>query len=1046
MKGRERKKKGFGERGKSSTLSNYEFSSSIKSYDSTTSVRSNISRGGVGGLSSVTSSRQYTLESGRRNSALDCMLKCCFRSNYSLRFQLFLSFGIVTLVSIGFVMLIAILTSIESGIFVRSLSRDNLENWASRNVEEGSRYIAETITQKLSTLEGLSRILKETTQERFMGYPNHPLYYNDGLVPFTDIYTKQHRYPLKASDKNKLPLEWNYQQNVNPQNAQEHLQHRYDWYQDHQVGTASAAFRMQGACDPSVTDTQSSLYYHNCTQHNNDMTTGGIIAPTLTLESIHSKTSDYATAVLKPLYEYHKDVAILGIYFANDGAGAVTVFPSFPLDGRRNFTSAGCEFLRQPNPHNNNSENRTIGTQEQINRCHKKGDNVNQRDYNPLERTWCQTMALDPSKVHSIGPYEDAIRGDGLLTFGQGIYDKVTNEFIGCTLADISVDQFKHILEDVKLTNSTKIALVRWNEEGTVVASTGWGNNFVPGNVVNVTNLDGISLESFQAKKDLFQTSWQNEDFDSTQFRSSLSFGGHYFAGFPVPVPPKEYDPAYRPEFMLILSVTKDEVLGTVDRLDDEIDSRVENLILWSLVGGFLGIVFVLLIIHFVSIYLTQPMNWMNSVGDGIVRSYGEQGPIIPPSESSWWRYAPKTEITALVVEFQSMIEKFSGSGTAKLHRQREMEIQNPFDLISNFTTLYESRNATRLKYNYDDPAASGFHDSTNDSKFTMGMPWRKHWGPNIHCVTEEEKEEEEVSTSSGSLRRLTGEQDKRVVKSRLFWWIFGSIAIPLLATMLAIAAYVAYRISQSMPDVSHEVERAYIDLEVGSLDSIVRIRAAYAAEVVSSYIRDLHVYYRIMGWLLFGALERSDSFTSMTSLTEQCKDQEEGKCNYDPNLAVCDCKWKDRWGYACQHYDHDTREYQNMWFINNVEDAMPNGDRLNTSFPKVGDDPTTTAWIGSAEDAAGASKGVNASGYDTTYERLRIQSAASMIAIPLLNYVHGTSLVGSTGVYSAFERDGSLMGYSGCEHYHTNAAFFFSDEESVHKNSTHLCPYGKYG
>lgn len=60
---------------------------------------------------------------------------------------------------------------------------------------------------------------------------------------------------------------------------------------------------------------------------------------------------------------------------------------------------------------------------------------------------------------------------------------------------------------------------------------------------------------------------------------------------------------------------------------------------------------------------------------------------------------------------------------------------------------------------------------------------------------------------------------------------------------------------------------------------------------------RDVHVYTRMAGWLLFGGLNRADSFTFQSTGSEECKSY--GKnfsttCPYmlDETLTACPCEW----------------------------------------------------------------------------------------------------------------------------------------------------------
>ena len=170
-------------------------------------------------------------------------------------------------------------------------------------------------------------------------------------------------------------MDWDYRHtenelgNVNDETQVEHVQGRYSWYNT-RLSTASAAYVMQGICDPRVTDPTSTVYYPNCTEANNNITTGGVIQLSPTNEHLYHKASDLSP-FLKAFYEFHQNLQGIGYYFPNSGAGASVYFPHYQLDSGGSYVSIGCDWMRAPNPIDPASG--PIATDEEIARCHPEG-------------------------------------------------------------------------------------------------------------------------------------------------------------------------------------------------------------------------------------------------------------------------------------------------------------------------------------------------------------------------------------------------------------------------------------------------------------------------------------------------------------------------------------------------------------------------------------------------------------------------------------------------------------------------------------------------
>jgi len=91
----------------------------------------------------------------------------------------------------------------------------------------------------------------------------------------------------------------------------------------------------------------------------------------------------------------------------------------------------------------------------------------------------------------------------------------------------------------------------------------------------------------------------------------------------------------------------------------------------------------------------------------------------------------------------------------------------------------------------------------------------------------------------------------------------------------------------------------------------------------------------------------------------------------------------------------------------------MLDGARHKTSFPSVSYSPEATQWWDNAKNVPGWEKGSNCSGYETTYDRLRVLSSVPILQ-PLYNHDHKREY--TEGLYIAMEDDGLTIGYAGCE------------------------------
>jgi len=115
--------------------------------------------------------------------------------------------------------------------------------------------------------------------------------------------------------------------------------------------------------------------------------------------------------------------------------------------------------------------------------------------------------------------------------------------------------------------------------------------------------------------------------------------------------------------------------------------------------------------------------------------------------------------------------------------------------------------------------------------------------------------------------------------------------------------------------------------------------------------MRDLFLYTRTAGWLLFGAVQRSDAFVSYRTGGEECKSFEKGICPYQQtNPIACDCAWDDPNAKEGQCLSFEggatgSRYSQTSSFEGQRTDASANGDRESTAYPNNSFTPEETSW-----------------------------------------------------------------------------------------------------
>ena len=1003
----------------------------------------------------------------------------CLSPKYTLRSQLMLSFGSVNLLAVVSLVVGCLIVAHLVGQNIKKINQENFEDRLVNSIQSTTvRYLAHSLEQQFMPVD-LIDVLEEVAQDRFQGYPSS---LEEKITPFKDAYTGEQVYPI---DNDDLFLDWQIPAHVTEENYLENLQSsRWDGFYKSQssVSTQNAAFLMQGACDPDEVDPDTgAAYWPNCTSANNDIASGGAIHPLSSTGRLHDMGKD-VVPMLKAIMEAKSEVRDLGLYFKNQGAGATVNFPAYPLQTQVEYESIGCDWLLQPNPVDPRLG--TIGTREEASRCHKNGEFVSNRLYNPMERGWCRDQALNPKKTF-LDSYIGVFSGQWLLSIGRALYDRHTNEFVACMYVGITLSLVEQRLQDSLLTDNSALTVLRFDEVGTVVASTEEGtlSGQTDSDLYTIDQLHvGLSRESylelrslvaFGGNGGLWGDNWNSAEVRQKFESFSVSEDGFLVSVAPMPRVPDKYDPDYKPEFIVVMSTFSADVFAGVVELNEELDGNVAEVFWVSLVAGGIALAVTTLLIIIVSTALTFPLHYINDTADSIVRSFGEKkvdeadegladeedrvmgdeieenNPRKPRKEKSSQfllakesflrRWTPKTELSDVLKEFDKMVNNFSGSLMAKSEKGKRLEVRNRFKLRKEFADLYNSRNDPNFAYklgtnNKNSEEFSADNDNSGSINVSSSSFGFIHTGSNI------EDSQRMMKESAPSIRH-----NKRHFGSRLFLWTVVSMVTPLLLTTISISSVVYVLSKESFDQSVENAKQYYLGVKVNALHVHALLRAEYVSSLSAVPVRDIFFLTRYFGWLLFGGLRSSGSLTEMYSVTGQCKNYTKTlhQCPTFNEKYVCDCSWNDRRG-NCESFPTGSRHLQLPFFAVQSTGSTPNGDRKKTGFPSVSYSPETTSWWHDAKSVPGFIEGSNASGHDTLYDRIHVSSA--MPLFPAL-YNYDAAKKNFISQFIAFEADGLFLGYSGCgfDEY-AYSAWRSTPANRAAEFRPELCPVGKYG
>ena len=609
----------------------------------------------------------------------------------------------------------------------------------------------------------------------------------------------------------------------------------------------------------------------------------------------------------------------------------------------------------------------------------------------------------------------------------------VFSHFVACIYIGFSTDGVREIIEKVQAEVDDPGSLMLTRPNGAVVAASNH-SDAVGSTVDDFVSETGVSVQIFNDVRNLvnFSEPWNPAE-ASKQFETTLFDSGEYIiSAYPLPPIPEEFDPLYRPQYFVTFSLPKSEGLAArIDYVEQELDDRVHGIIIFAVIVGVAGIVLITFLIFATASWFVEPLKWMHAVGDQVVGTFGETlDTNIDYERKSTSLCLPKTELDPLTEEFSKMVSRFSGEGTAKVIRAKEMEKINLFDLSEEFAGLYQSRNSKDFAFQYSNPEQ--FEDSS---------PQRRHLGPNT---------QQSPTMSSPDAEKANHGYDGKPIKSPLFHWMIGLIVIPTLVITVVISAVVLWQISDKLPGVVAPSQIEYESLRESYRSVLAKLLATKASAATERAAGDNHLLLRFSGWLLFAGMGMSESFTEVIEGAEECKTASSAAtCTWKSNKP-CDCAWndfhvRDQEG-TCTTYPPGASRYdQKLYFEAQSQDAEPDGAYRSTTFPSVAYSPNSTAWWDDnitllPQNPEKKNPNTN---YGSTYDRVRIVSALSAVMVPIYNYAKSNDK--PLGLFLSYEADGMIAGYRGCDYSFSEYAFWKSNTESEIFRPD-LCPKNKYG
>lgn len=609
-----------------------------------------------------------------------------------------------------------------------------------------------------------------------------------------------------------------------------------------------------------------------------------------------------------------------------------------------------------------------------------------------------------------------------------------TGNLICVSTVGVFAETLHNILRSSASDDDAELFIIRYGDDTVFASSIHDGTS-----PQNITKSGVVSTEVLEQLR-------KTVDYTGRSLGVIVSDAKSYTA-YPLPTLPVNHTIDAHPEYLLIRAIPND--VFDLSNLDDAIRTEVAQVWVVSALIGVGGIALVLLIVWLVSRALTKPLLWIKQVAWQVVNRMGESKFGVATDVSRPPLMA-RTEVDDLVSAFKEMFHAFGGKHAAIPVEHELHEIPNHFEWNREYEQLLSKTSSGNesiddvietAKLLSEEAALALPSSSGRMPEEALSQP-RKHSGENIRYSPKENMSQLE---SPGF----------HISRTSLFIWILFLIVFPFLVTNGTISAVVSDHIVNSLGTLVVSVGHESTELEVKAVQSRAVLSAFLAGLTVGKKLQDLYIMTRIAGWLFYDGISRSTGFTTIDEIAQVCRVYERGTCPLESNFdrTLCACRWKDIGQEQCVMVNHtDPRNLQRKLFFCQARDSNNvTGDRHEAaSFgqPGIDDSPGTTLFWDDIDSVPGSSKGVNASGYYTTYDRIRVSSALSMIEIPMYNYMTqlGRRKHFLTS-YLAFEADGMMSGYKGCQQSFSAASIFQSNEyNGAAEIDPKLCPLGKFG
>jgi len=237
------------------------------------------------------------------------------------------------------------------------------------------------------------------------------------------------------------------------------------------------------------------------------------------------------------------------------------------------------------------------------------------------------------------------------------------------------------------------------------------------------------------------------------------------------------------------------------------------------------------------------------------------------------------------------MVTRFSGTSNAKAMKRQYDEVKNRFDMFDEFAQVYETRQDSDFSYKMKESHSRDFFARV-DSTAQYTLLKHRHQGTLLHQKYCASSTPALVRSHSNGSLKLEVAKKQRTIASPLFFWIVSLFAGPLLLATVTLSVVVMHSISSDFPAFVENVKSDFIHIDLFALQVSIDLRPQYDSAVTARPTRDLHLVTRYASWALFGGINRSNSFTEITTGAEMCKGLlDSSQCGFVREFT-CDCTW----------------------------------------------------------------------------------------------------------------------------------------------------------